>query len=106
MQLVPMYAGKIKNLKELYEFRVLQKKHVNCSQKEIGTEPDHNQLMYIFFSFIDMNSKQLISSAGLDKKRIDPETKTEISMYKTFVEDIDQRYNSAFRDVGDQAEEG
>ena len=30
MQLVPMYAGKIKNLKDLYEFRVFLKKKVNA----------------------------------------------------------------------------
>ena len=29
MQLVPMYAGKVNHLKDLYEFRVLVKKNVN-----------------------------------------------------------------------------
>ena len=45
MQLVPMYAGKVKNLKDLYEFRVvLRKKKFNAYQKKIGKEPDHNKL--------------------------------------------------------------
>ena len=69
MQLVPMYAGKVKNLKDLYEFRVLLKKRVNEYKKEIGKEPDHNKLKDISLACMDVNSKQLISSAGLDKKK-------------------------------------
>ena len=45
MQLVPMYAGKVKNLKDLYEFRAgLRKKRLMSINKEIGKEPDHNKL--------------------------------------------------------------
>ena len=43
---------------------------------------------------MDVNSKQLISSAGLDKKKFIGEEgkQVEVDMYKTFVEDIDRRY--------------
>ena len=46
---------------------------------------------------MDVSSNtQLISSDGLENKKYDPVTKAEISMYKTFVEDIDRRYRVEF----------
>ena len=47
---------------------------------------------------MDVNSKQLISGAGLDKKKFIGEEgkQAEVDMYKTFVEDIDRRYRVEF----------
>ena len=68
----------------------------NEYKKEIGKEPDHNKLKNILFASMDINSKQLVSSAGLDKNKVDPDTKIEVDMYKTFVNDIDRRYRVEF----------
>ena len=67
-------------------------------KKEIGKEPGHNKLKDILFACMDVNSKQLISSAGLDKKKFVGEEgkQVEVDMYKTFVEDIDRRYRVEF----------
>ena len=98
MQLVPMYAGKVKNQKDLYEFRVVLGKKVNEYEEEIGKEPDHNKLKDILFASMDVKSKQLISRAGLDKVKFIGEegNKVEVDTYKTFVDDIDRRYRVEF----------
>ena len=44
MQLVLVYAGKVVNLKDLYEFRLVPKNKVNKYKKDIGKEPDHNKV--------------------------------------------------------------
>ena len=98
MQLAPMYAGKVNHLKDLYEFRVVLRENVHGYKKEIGKEPDHNKLKDILFACMDVNSKQLISSAGLDKNKFIGEegNKVEVDTYNTFVDDIDRRYRVEF----------
>ena len=65
-------------------------------KKEIGKEADHINLKGIILASTDVNSEQLIRSAGLDKKKVDPETRIEVDMYKSFVDDIDRRYRVEF----------
>ena len=71
---------------------------MSIKQKEIGKEPGHNKLKDIVFACMDVNSKTLISSAGLDKTKLIGEdaNKVEVDMYKTFVDDIDRRYRVEF----------
>ena len=76
-------AGKIKNIKDLYEFRVVLKKKVAEYKKIRGQEPDHHLLKNILFSCMDLESQQHIMDFGLDKKKIGPDGK-EIDMYRTF----------------------
>ena len=84
-------AGKIKNLKDLYEVRVALKKKVAEYKKIRGREPDHHVLKNILFSCMDLESQQHIMDFGLDKPRFSPDGKPE-RMYKIFFEDIDKRY--------------
>ena len=91
MQISQEYAGKIKNLKDLYQFRILLKRKVAEYKKIIGQEPDMNMLKNILFSCMDLESKQHIADCALDQPKLDKEGKP-IPMYKTFCEDIDKRY--------------
>ena len=91
MQLVPPYAGNTNNLGELFEFRTMLMKKVNEIKEAIGKELDHDMLKDILFSCMDMNPRQLISTAGLDNKKFMADGLTEVDMYKTFTEDSDRR---------------
>ena len=91
IQLSHEHAGKVKNLKGSYQFRILLKKKVAEYKKIIGNEPDMNMLKKILFSCMDLESKQHIADFGRDQVKKDASGK-EIPMYKTFCEDIDKRY--------------
>ena len=54
-------------------------------KKAIGHEPDHEQLKQILYVCIDMNSKNLASQSGFDRKP-----------YVDTCEDIDRRYRLQF----------
>ena len=72
MQLVPMYAGKVENPKELYEFRVVLKNKVNPYTKRNRTVTISQTIEGHAISCMDVNSKQVIRSAGVDNHKCDP----------------------------------
>ena len=88
-------AGKIKNLKDLYEFRVLLKKKVAEYKKIRGREPDQHLLKNVLYTCMDLDSQQHIADFGLDKAKVNAKGEEE-SMYKVFCEDIDKRYKLKF----------
>ena len=97
------WAGKIKNLKSLFEFRVLLRKKVAEYKKIIGKDPSHDLLKNILYSCMDLESKQHIVDRGLDviPRNHDGSVKTnsdgsEVSLYKVFCDDIDRRYKLQF----------
>ena len=91
MQISHEHAGKIKSLKDLYQFRMLLKRKVAEYKKIIGQEPDMNMPKNILFSCMDLGSKQHIANFALDRPKFDKDGKP-IPMYKIFCEDIDKRY--------------
>ena len=94
------FAGKIKDLKGLYEFRVLLKRKVTEYKKIVGRDPDHELLKNILFSVMDTASKQHIADFALDVVKNEDDGHTKISMYKTFCEDIDKRYKLQYGTLG------
>ena len=63
------HAMGIKNLMDLYGFRLLLKKKVAEYKTIVGQEPEHKKLGEILWSCMDVASKQLASQTGLDKKK-------------------------------------
>ena len=89
------WAPKIKNLKDLYAFRVLLKSKTNEYKKTMGKEPPIEHLRNILYTCMDVNSKQVASSKGLDRQQYDEHGKPK-NMYKELCEDIDRRYKDEF----------
>ena len=76
-----VYGDKIKGLKDFYNFRLMLKAKVVAYKKAIGHDPDFEQLKQVLYACMDMQSKNLASQSGLDRRG-----------YAELVEDIDRRY--------------
>ena len=76
-----VYGDKIKGLKDLYNFRLMLKGKVVAYKKAIGQDPDFERLKQILYVCMDLQSKNLASQSGLDRRG-----------YAELCEDIDRRY--------------
>ena len=80
MGLVKMHADKIKNLKDLYGFRLLLKRKEAEYKREIGNKPDDTQMKQILWNTMDPASRVAASQAKAEGKD-----------YKTLADHIDGR---------------
>ena len=85
MGLVKMHADKIKNLKDLYGFRLLLKRKEAEYEREIGNKPDDTQMKQILWNTMDPASRVAASQAKADGKD-----------YKTLADHIDGRYKITY----------
>ena len=89
------WAPKIKNLKDLYAFRVLLRTKALEYKKTIGHEASKEQLRNILYTVMDTNSKQMAGDKGLDVQQFDAHGNPK-NMYKELCEEIDRRYKIEF----------
>ena len=85
MGLVKMHADKIKNLKDLYGFRLLLKRKEAEYEREIGIKPDDTQMKQILWNTMDAASRVTASQA-----------KAEGGNYKLLADHIDGRYKITY----------
>ena len=71
MKMANEWSGKVKNLKDLYTFRIEMKKKVQAYKKIIGRGPDHSLLKNIMYCCMDTASKQHIIDFKLDQQKVD-----------------------------------